>query len=479
MSLQKNTISGIGWKFMEKICSQGISLIVQIILARILLPAEFGIVGYMVLFINLCDVFLLQGFSTALIQKKDADEIDYSSVFFANIIMSLIIYMILYLIAPWLSRFYHEPQIISIMRVMSLTVVIGSFSAVHCAIMSKTLDFKKSFFRGLANIIVYAIVGISLANSGYGAWSLVWAKLAGVAVGSIVLLFTVKWKPILAFSMRRIKILFNFSSKVLSTNLLNTLFNNINSIIIGRFYTSSDMGFYQRGQSIPQAAMQAIDGSLSEVMYPAFSILQNDVDKLKSAMRRTIKTSTYIVFPLLIGLMVLSKPLTLFLLTEKWLDSVPFMQLTCISCMFWPLASMNHALNAIGKSDITLKLSVLSKCITLIILIISARFGIIYILYGNIISSIISIFITSYYVEQNLGYTLRELLVDILPNLCLSFIMGGIVFVVSCIGINVVLVLFSCILIGVLVYLVGSFVFKIESAKYLILIIKQFLNRKK
>ena len=271
--------------------------------------------------------------------------------------------------------------------------------------------------------------------------------------------------------------MFEYSSKVLLTNLLNTLFNNISSVIIGRFYTSADMGYYQRGENLPQSMIQSVDGTLSEVMYPAFSILQSDIDKLKSTLRRSMKTSTFIVFPMLIGLMVLSKPIIIFLFTEKWTDSVIYMQLTCLLCLFWPLSARIHAINAIGKSSIPLKISLISKCFTLIVLLTVARFGVVYILYGNILSSFFSFIVTSVYSERYLDYSLGELTSDLLPNLLLAIIMGIIVYFFSCIEESNMFIIFLSVSIGVFVYITGAFVTKNDSVFFLIDILKQRLNR--
>ena len=250
---------------------QGAGVVIQIILARLLTPGDYGIIGYLNLFILLSDVFIQQGFTTALIQKKNADETDCSTVFYANIIMSVLIYFLLYFTAPLIAIFYHEDYLIPTMRVLALNVIIGAFSAVHNALMLKNLGFKKSFFRGLAYILTYGFSGIIMAKNGFGVWSLIGARLLGLFVGAIVLWCSVKWKPKALFSGERLKNLFTYSSNVLGTNLLNTLFNNVSSLIIGHYYQKEDLGYYQRGQNIPQAIMSAVDGSLNEVMYPTFS----------------------------------------------------------------------------------------------------------------------------------------------------------------------------------------------------------------
>lgn len=477
--LKQKTFSGIMWKFFEKSSMQLISIIVQIVLARLLLPSDYGIIGYLMLFINLSEVFIQQGFTTALIQKKNADELDYSSVFFANLIMSVVIYVIFFFLAPFVAWFYDEPKLIVTMRILSINVIIGAFSAVHNAIMAKNLEFKKSFIRGLAYIISYGVSGILLAYFGFGVWSLIISRLFGLSVGAIVLWVTVKWKPSLHMSTQRLRVLFGYSSKVLGSNLLNTVYNNINPLIIGKFYESEDLGYYQRGQNIPISIMTAVDGSMNEVMYPTFSKLQDNTLALKSALRRSMRLSLYIILPFLIGLFVTAKPLTLLLLTEKWLTSVPYMQLTCIICMFWPLTARTHALNAMGKSGLTFKLSIISKIISLALILIMAKFGVTMIMIGNIIASTINFFITSMIMSSHLNYSLIEITKDILPQIMLSAFMGAIVYCVQFLGFSSLITLLIQIPVGVFVYIALSKLFHIDSFDYLLSTIKGIFGKKK
>ena len=465
-SLKERAVGGAIWKLAEKLGMQMMQIAIQIVLARLLLPEDYGIIGLLSIFINISDVFISQGFTTALIQKKDADELDYSSVFFANMILSVTIYGIFYAISPAVAVFYKTPQLCSVMRVMSLNIIVGGFCAVHNAIISKTLQFKLSFMRNIANTITQGVVGIGMACFGGGVWSLVVAKIAGTIVGMIILCGTVRWKPKLIFSLNRIKVLFRYSSKVLGTNLLNTIFNNIHSLIIGRFFSTADVGYYQRGQQIPQAAMVAVDGSMNEVLYPTLSLLQNEPERLKGALRRSMKTSMYIVLPMLMGLMVTARPLTLLLLTDKWLPCVPFMQLTCLITTFWPLSARIHALNAIGKSDVTLRLSIVSKILTLLMIAICIPLGIYAIMWGTLLASGVSFWITTYYVNKYLNYSLQELLRDIGAPIFLSTGMVLIVTAVGKINVNLLLRLSSQVLAGVLFYIFMSEILKLEQYEY-------------
>ena len=481
-NIKRQVATGLIWKFLEKVGAQGMQIIIQIVLARLLLPEEYGLVGLLTIFITISDVFISQGLTTALIQKQNAEEIDFSSVFFMNVTISILIYAFLYILAPYIAIFYNEPKLTNIMRVLSVNVIIGAFPAVHNAILSRNLDFKKSFFRNITNVLTQGIVGITLAMHNFGAWAMVYGKIAGTLIGAIVLCITVNWYPHRMFSLYRIKILFSFSSKVLGANLLNTFFNNIHSLIIGHYYTATNLGYYQRGQTIPQAVMTSIDGTLSEVLYPSFSKFQNDLELLKKTLRRSIRTSMYIVLPILFGIMATSKSLTIVLLTDKWLPSVPFMQLSCVVCMFWPLSHRTHALNAIGKSNVTFILSLISKGVTLIVIFACVNYSIYAILYGTIMASAINMVITSSAVKKYIGYTLGELMRDIFPSLVIS---GGMCAAVSLFGfllqafrISMLIILIGQIVLGIIWYILLSKFFNIESFNYLFAIIQNICRSK-
>lgn len=470
-NLKTSAIKGMVWKFLENIGTQMMQLAIQIVLARLLLPEEYGLVGLLAIFITISDVIIMQGLTTALIQKKDADEVDFSSVFYANLIVSVLLYIILYFSSPLIAQFYHEPALKNIMRVLCLNVIIGAVPAVHNAILSRNLEFKKSFYRNISNIATQGVVGISLAYIGFGVWALVFSKIAGMLVGASVLWITVKWRPKKYFDISRIKSLFSYGSKVLGTNLLNTVFDNIHSLIIGRYFTAADLGYYQRGQQIPQLSMGAVDGSLSAVLYPTFSKLQNDIDSLKNALRRSIKTSMFFVLPILFGLFAISEPLTVFLLTEKWLPSVPYMQLACFVCMFWPLTHRRHALNALGKSGLTFKISLVGRSITLVAIFVCLRWGIYSIMIGTILSSAINMWITTWFVKKHIGYKVREFLKDVLPPLLLSAFMALVVMAVGLLNIPLFAKLVLQALTGILIYTGGALLFRFESMTYILSII--------
>lgn len=470
-------MQGVVWKLMEKVGGQFVQFIIQIVLARLLLPEDYGIIGLVTIFITVSDVFLQQGLPTALIQKENADRKDYSSVFYANIGVAIIIYIILFCISPWIAKFYNEDKLTLIMRVLALNVIVGSISAVHNAILSKRLEFKQSFYRNMSNILTQGIVGIYLAYRGWGVWALVISKVAGTLVGTIILAISVHWKPELYFSWNRIRELFKFGSKILGSNLLNTVFNNIHSLIIGHYFNTTDLGYYQRGQQIPQTIMTAIDGSMNEVLYPTLSNMQDDIYMLKNALRRSMKLSMFVVIPMLMGLIAISDALVVILLTDKWSSCVPFMKLACIICMFWPLSARTHAINAIGRSDITFKISLVSKIITIVFIFLCIRGGIYAIMLGTILASFIAFWITTYYTQKLIYYTVKELWKDIGGTLILSLVMCVLVSGIQYFQLNMYIELFIQIIVGVFVYVMGAKVFKMENYKYIIDMLKNKIKK--
>ena len=455
--------------------------VVGIVISINIMPEEYGVVSLLNIFIQICDVIILQGLTSALIQKKNADQVDFSSVFFANLVISVTMYLLLCASSPLIAHFFKSDGLKEMMPVFALVVVVGAFGAVPNAVLSRDLDFKKSFFRNLSNYSVQAVVGITCAVNGCGAWSIVWSKLTGTIVGVVVLVITVGWKPSKTFSFARIKGLFNYGSKVLVTNLLNTLFNNIQPLIVGRVFDSRSVGFYNRGWQIPTALMAAVDGSLSEVLFPTLSNVQDQKERLKGMMRRSMNVSMYLVFPFLLGLIVTAEPLVRVVLRERWMPCVPFIQLTCIICMFWPLNARSQALNALGKSNVTMKLSIISKSLTLFFIFATLKinFSVYALMIASILTSAVTFWITSYYVNKYIGYSVWDVLKDIFVPLSLSAAMAGIVYCVRFLGLGDLLTLLIQVPLGAAVYLLASKLFRVESLDYTISMIKGLLNRNK
>lgn len=473
MEQQNNQIKskmtyGVTWKFSEKILIQIVQFVLQIILARILNPEDFGLIAILTVFITLSDIVILYGVTTALVQKKDINQIEMSSVFFINIGLSLVIYAILFFCSPLISKFYEEEQLTNLLRILSLNIIFGALCAVHNVIITRALDFKKSFIRNAFNVAVQAFVGIFCACNGFGVWSLVLSKISGCVVGSLTLLILVKWHPSCQFSWKRVRPLFRFSSKMLANNFLGSILQNISSLVIGKYYSSAELGYYQKGQQFPQTAMAAVDGSMSEVLYPSFSSMQSDLNLVKRALSRSMKLSMYLVMPILVGGIVVARPLVLLLLGTKWEPCIPFFQLQCIVCMFWPLAARNQALNAIGKSTITLITSLIANTIVLIFIFIGIRYSIFIAMIGTIVSNLLTLFISSYFTKKYIGYSITDLLKDIAPTTLLAIFMGGCVYLISFFGFSNLITLLFQVILGIIIYIGISLLLKIETFKYLI-----------
>lgn len=459
-NLKTKIKKGFIWKFGEKIVVQLTQLIIQIILARILFPDDFGVLAILNVFIALCDVFILYSFSSALIRKNDADQIDFSSVFYFNVVFSIFLYFILFFTAPLISYFYEMESLTNLLRVLSLNIIIGSLSSIQNVLISKRLNFKITFFKSFLVVLSYAAVSIAMAMNGFGVWSLVVGKVVSTLVGTLALVVMVRWIPSLSFSYRRMKSLFSFSSKILGTNLLSSLFQNFSSLIIGKYYTTEDLGYYNKGQQLPQTAMVAIDGSLSEVLYPSMSIVQEDEGALKSMLSRSLSSIYFVVTPIMIGGLVVAPQLIPVLLTDKWINSIPFFQLQCIICMFWPMNAEHHMLNAKGMSKITFFISLSANLITFVFILIGVRYSIYIIMIGTIVGNLISVVLSSVFAKKYCYYGFVDLLKDIGPSLFTALTMGVIVYFISYLPLSRFFVLCIQILVGFVYYFALSILIK-------------------
>lgn len=476
---RKSVLSNLFWRFSERTAAQGVSFVVSIVLARMLTPEDYGLVGLITVFISIATVFVSSGFGSALIQKENVTQTDYSSVFFFSIVMGVVMYVSLLFTAPVIANFYKEPSLISIIRVLALSLIIGGINSVQQAYVSRTMQFKRFFYSTIIGTAISAIIGIYMAYRGAGVWALVAQTLSNQIIDTCILWFTVKWRPTLEFSMSEMKKMFKYGWKLLFSTLIDTVYNNLYSLVIGKFYSAKDLGYYNRGRNIPNIVITNINGSIQSVMFPAFSNCQGDKIKLKSMVRRSIVTSTYIIMPAMIGLAAVAEPLTVLLLTEKWLPSVPFMQFSCFILAFWPIHTTNlQAINAVGRSDIFLKLEIIKKIIGFSIMIISIPYGLYTMMVGSCFSAIISSFLNASPNKKLLNYGYREQIKDILPAMLLSLFMGGIVLIWTLFDLNKIAVLIFQIITGMTIYIGGSKLFKLESYNYIVEMVKSIKNRK-
>lgn len=467
------------WKFMERSITQGIQFIVQIVLARLLLPEDYGVLALVTIFIILANVFIQSGFNTALIQRKNIDEIDLSSVFYITLFISGLLYLIIFLTAPFVADFYNNEQLTVILRVLSIILFFGAVNSVQYAIISRNMLFKRLFFSSLGAVVVSGTIGIIMAYEQYGVWALVVQQIVNQFMITIILWFTVKWRPSILFSINRVKILFSFGWKLLAAELINNLYYEIRGLLIGKLYTPAMLGFYNRGQQFPLFFVNNINGTIQTIMLPVLSSEQDDVKKIKNMMRRFIVTSSYVMFPMMTGMAVVAEPLVKVLLTEKWIPAVPFLQIFCAFYVLWPIHTANlQAINALGRSDIFLKLEIYKKIVGTIILLISLPFGIYALAWGVVVSGIFSSIINASPNSKMLDYSYREQCKDIFPALVLSTVMGILIYFIKYIGLSDQITLFTQVLTGFLIYIGLSKFLKIESYNYLVETIKGITKNK-
>lgn len=464
------------WRFAERCGAQLVTFIVSIVLARILTPSDYGTIALVTVFITILQVFIDSGLSTALIQKKDADDLDFSSVFYFNFVICIILYLIMFVSAPLIADFYKESSLVSIVRVISLTLIISGVKGVQQSYVSRHMLFKRFFFSTLGGTIFSAVLGIIMAYAGFGVWAIVFQQLSNNAIDTLILWITVKWRPIKKFSWSRLKNLLSFGWKMLASSLLDTIYNNLRNMIIGKLYTSADLAFYNQGDKFPKLIVTNINTSIDSVLLPTMSNEQDNHVRVKDMTRRAIKISTYIMAPLMIGLAFCAKPIVQIVLTDKWLPCVPYLQIFCISYLFWPIHTANlNAIKAMGRSDLFLKLEVIKKFIGMILLLITMNISVMAMAYSLLISGLISQVINSWPNRYLLKYSYIDQIKDILPNIVMALIMGVFVYFINYLNLSVLVSLMIQIILGGIIYLVLSIFTKNDSFTYLINILK---NRK-
>lgn len=424
-SLKSKTISGLLWKFAERIGAQAITFIISIILARLLKPSDYGAIAILLVFITIADVFVNAGFGSALIQKKDADDLDFSSVFYFSFIFSIFIYLVIFLAAPFVANFYNMPVLQPTLQVLALRIPVAGINSVQQAYVSRNMQFKKFFYSTLSGTAASAVVGIFMAYNGYGIWSLVGQYLSNAVINTIVLFSVINWRPQLVFSWQRLKSLFSYGWKLLLSGLLDTGYQSLNSLLIGKFYTPADLAFFDTGKKFPMVIVTNINSSISSVLFPALASEQDEPEKVKAHTRKAIQISSYIMWPMMLGMAACADSIVSLVLTDKWLPAVPYLQIACITYGLWPIHTANlQAINAMGRSDIFLKLEIVKKFVGISILIFIMQYGVLAIALGGILGGTISSFINAYPNGYLLKYSYWEQLKDILPSFLLAFVIA-------------------------------------------------------
>lgn len=464
-----STLTNLSWKFAERIASQLVSFVVSIVLARILEPSDYGSIAMVMIFVTLSNVFVEGGFSSALIQKKDADKLDFSTVFYFSIVFSIFLYVILFFVAPYISRFYGDGYEIltPVLRVIGLQIIVYGANSVQQAYVSKKMMFKKFFWATLIGTIVSACIGLAMAYWGFGIWSLVGQQMAMVITNTIVLYLVTRKLPGLMFSFQRLKGLFSYGAKILGASLLVSFFLDLRSLIIGKLYSAKDLAFFDRGRQFPNLIVTNINSSVGSVLFPQMSQEQDDKIRVKQLCRNSIRFSSFVMMPLMMGMAVCAEPLIRVLLTDKWIESVPFLRLFCIIYMFYPIHTANmQAIKAIGKSGTFLMLEIIKKLLELISLLLVMKISVMAIAINMAVLTTLFTFINAYPNIKFLDYSFKEQMNDMLPSLLLSTIMAifvygiGLILPISDLGVLIVQVLFGIAFYSTLSYLTNNPEFK-------------------
>lgn len=476
-----STMSNVLWKFGERITAQFVSAIVAIILARLLYPEDYGVVTIVTIFISLFNALVTGGLGNALIQKEDADELDFSSMFYFSLAFSLIIYAGVFFSAGLLARIYQNAELILITRVMGLRVPLAAINSIQHSYLARQMQFKKFFAATLGGTVVSALVGIYLAYAGYGAWALVGQYLTNVLVDTIVLFVWGGWKPQCVYDWQRVKVMLPFGIKMMGAAVLDTGFNELRSIVISLRYSPTDLALYDNGKKYPNLLVVNINASINAVMFPVMSRVQSDKEALQMAMQKAIRISTYALAPILLGLFAVSEEFVEVVLTNKWLACVPFIRITSIMCLFYPIHTVNiQALNALGKSGLVLRLEVIKKSLGIIVLLISMRFGVLGIALGAMGVSLLSTYINASYGKQVVGYSFVSQMKDVCVSLFIATVMAGCIILLNhVVAGNKLILLLVDIVIGGFVYLGLSVLLNVPELKYLVGKCKMMLHLNK
>ena len=471
-------LSNFLWRFAERCGAQLVTFIVSIVLARLLAPKDYGQITLITVFTTILQVFVDSGLGSALIQKKDADDVDFSSVFYFNLAMCLVLYAGMFFAAPLIADFYNDVTLTPIIRVISLTIVVSGIRGIQQSYVSRNMMFKKFFYTTIGGTIFSAFFGIGLAYAGCGVWALVAQQLSNMTVGTLILWVTVKWRPKKVFSWNRLKGLLSFGWKLLASSLLDTVYNNIRSLIIGRMYSSADLAYYDQGKKFPYTIVTNINASIDSVLLPSMSSEQDNRSTVKSMTRRAIKTSTYVMAPLMMGLAFCAEPIVRLVLTDKWLACVAFLRIFCITFMFYPIHTANlNAIKAMGRSNLFLKLEIVKKIVGMTILLSTMWFGVMAMAYSLLVSTILGQIINSWPNRKLLNYSYLEQLKDILPGIALAVVMGVCVNLVEFLPFSTIAILAIQIPLGAIIYIAASALLHLESFEYLMGIVRPALKK--
>ena len=471
-------LSNFIWRLLERFGAQGVTFIVSLVLARILGPEVYGTVAIVLVFIAIFDVFVDSGLGNALIQKKDADDTDFSSVFYFNIAACIVLYLIVFLLAPVFALLYQNELFVPVLRVMGLELVISGFKNIQFAYVSRHMEFKKFFFATLTGTIVAAPVGIVMALKGYGVWAIVAQNLTNITMDTIILWISVKWRPKKAFSWERLKNLLNYGWKLLASSLLETIYQKLRQLIIGRRYSTTDLAYYNKGETFPSTAVNNINSAMNSVLFPVMSENQDSPESIKAITKKSIKVGSYVLMPMMAGLAACAEPLVKLLLGTAWLPCVPYLQVFCFVYAFYPFHVSNlNAIKAVGRSDIYLKQEITKKIVGILAIVITMRISVFAIALGLVFTDLIDQIINSFPNGKLINYAYKEQLEDLAGPFFLSIMMGGIVYLINFVPVSSFLQLIIQISLGIILYVALSKLYKLDIFNYLISSVRMLLKR--
>ena len=467
-SLKDKTVKGVVWSAVERFSVQGIQFLVTLVIARILDPKDFGLVGMLTIFLAVAQSLIDSGFSQALIRKQDRSEEDNCTVFYFNIVVSGLLYLLLYALAPFVAKFYNEPQLTDLMRVICIIIIINSFAVVQRALYTATINFKTQAKATFTSALVSGIIGIGLAMKGFGVWTLAWQQIIRAALNTILLWWYSSWRPRLIYSWQSFRDLFKFGSNLLLSGLLDTIYSNIYQITIGKIFSATSLGYFTQAKQIAALPSSNIQGIIGSVTYPVLSSLQNEDERLAINYRKLLRVSAFIVFPLMCGLAAVSYPLINVLLGEKWNFTATLLIPISFAMMWYPIHAINlNLLKVKGRSDLFLRLEIIKKILGVSMLAATFSFGLIVMCCGLVINSFIALFINTYYTGKLINVGFVKQMKDLSGVLLLSLSMAAIVYTITCFITNIYAQLVVGIIAGATYFTTMCFVLKLKEVEFL------------
>ena len=479
---QNKVTSGLIWSFAERIAAQLVSTVVTIILARILDPEHYGVISIVTVFTTICNVFVTSGFGSAIVQKKEIDDLDLDTAFVASFVLAVAIYFFVYFMAPILGQFYEMPELVPVTRVMAFRIVLASMNTVQQANVRRQMAFKRFFVATLSGTAISAVVGIAMALNGFGVWALVGQYMTSTTIETIVMLFVGGWKPKFQFSLQRAKEIMSFGWKVLATDLVSTLGNDFRSLVVGKVFGATDLAFHDQGKRYPSLLVNNVNTAINKVMLPAYSQKQDDLAELKKMLRSSIQTGAFVLVPIMIGFAVVADTFVSLVLTDKWLACVPYIQIFCLSYLTRPMETSCHqAILAIGKGEVALKIIVMINIASLLSVIVAVFVfeSVMLVAVGSLLTTMVSFISFMYYANKTIGYRTKEQLLDLVPTLIVAVVMGVVVRLTSVLPLGSFAMLVLQIGLGVAVYLLLGLSFKIPGSQVVVNILKHALKKKR